>query len=575
MKTKALFVFFLCAIFSFAHYVQAFQLPSLLRMGRRTTTSTSSCSDVPLSFSTSVDLLRSRNRINSGTIDVSLSSGQLTVTYSTSSDCTLTDAIHVNLVSTSSSLGISDIPRPGQFPCKKAASGSSTSITCDISVFSIEDCCASKLRLFLHGVVSCGGKEDTAFGGSSQCDTTRWCNYQDVDVDIDCPLCQQCSSSAAACTAVEDGLTPTGCTDKDCSSGGIPRAQSCQTGACTFVPQAACKDCEVCEAGVCANRPAGALTDLCSDKTCNAAGNPVTSSCDGSGECGETVGECTSCQTCNAGSCDNVDAGETTTGCNGSTCNAAGNPVTSSCDGSGECVDTTEEPCSQCNECRNGDCVTVDTDPTCTGKSCISPSEAGEKKCVDGACRDVLLETCSDCETCDDASSDCKFDSTSPSQNICPTCGEVCEEVEGGKGECTQKCPTPGTCSGGIPDDVFSCSCTTNADCGTNEDCINEVCEDAGECSENKKKFCDDAFSALSGGGGGNRGECCPSTSGCISNQLMLEATSVCSTQCGGSCDVTATSGGTSVSQVYCRFGTATNTAIDQAGTPLCVDLIV
>ena len=57
----------------------------------------------------------------------------------------------------------------------------------------------------------------------------------------------------------------------------------------------------------------------------------------------------------------------------------------------------------------------------------------------------------------------------------------------------------------------------------------------SGTCTERKTQLCNNAYFLITGKPD-KRAKCCPDTSGCVKNMLMLESNSVCSTKCGDSC---------------------------------------
>ncbi|PXF41898.1 hypothetical protein BWQ96_08380 [Gracilariopsis chorda] len=531
-----------------------------------------SCENVPLSFSTTVDLLASNDRVDVGSVTVTLENGDLSATYTVIPSCTLVDDIHVNLISTSSDLGISEIPRPGRFPCKKPASGSSESITCPISAFSIDDCCADDLRLFLHAVVVCGGVEDTAFGGSSLCSTERWCNFEDVAVDISCDVCNECSTSDAACVPVMDGLQPTECSTKSCS-GNQPTSQSCQNGQCVTATAAPCPLCKECNSGDCVNVMGGSTPTGCDEKGCT-DNSPFEKSCM-NGECATvTSTPCPVCNECNSGACSAVTDGSMPTGCDEKGC-TDNSPFEKSCM-NGECATVTSTPCPVCNECSTGACsaVTDGSKPTgCDSMECFNAVTPGEYECVGGECKLKALTPCDECDLCDDQSVKCVFNTTSSMGEVCSTCGEICTPQEDGTGACVDRCSGQ-ECTFGIIDEEDVCGegCQDDSDCTADEDCIEGVCVDSSICTASKRALCDTVFQDLSGTSS-NSGKCCPATAACVKNVLNLDENSVCSTECGAQCSATANAGSTNVREIYCVFGDETSTELTAADLPKCADL--
>ncbi|PXF40284.1 Teneurin-1 [Gracilariopsis chorda] len=413
-----------------------------------------SCENVPLSFSTTVDLLASRNRVDVGSVTVTLENGDLSVTYTVKPSCKLADDIHVNLISTSSEMGISEIPRPGRFPCKKPASGSSESITCPISTFSIDDCCADELRLFLHGVVICDGKEDTAFGGSSLCSTRRWCNFEDVPVDISCDVCNECSTSDAACVPVMDGLQPTECSTRSCA-GNKPTSQSCQNGQCVTATAAPCPLCTECDSGDCENLMDGSMPTGCDDEGCD-NNSPFKESCMG-GSCETVISTpCPVCNECSSGACMALADGTMPTGCDDEGCDN-NSPFKESCMG-GSCETVTSTPCPVCNECSSGACMALadGTMPTgCDDEGCDNNSPFKES-CMGGSCETVTSTPCPVCNECSSGACMALADGTMPTG---------CDD-EG----CDNNSPFKESCMGG------SCETVTSTPCPVCNECSSGAC---------------------------------------------------------------------------------------------------
>lgn len=165
------------------------------------------------------------------------------------------------------------------------------------------------------------------------------------------------------------------------------------------------------------------------------------------------VANCTGCQSCQSGSCQDDD-GECSgcQSCSGGTCADNEANCTGECDNcsDGTCIDN-DGLCNGCESCSGGTCA--DNDANCTGE-CDACSNAA---CVDvealctGNCDDCSNGSCvndngqcSGCQSC--VSGNCADDDSNCSSGCCTTCsGGSCVPNDG---ECTD----PQTCNG-------SCEC--------------------------------------------------------------------------------------------------------------------
>lgn len=333
-----------------------------------------SCDKVPVSFSTDLELVGKKSHSPLVWAHVSLKKGYVSASFRTSKKCKLVKAVAVSV---------------GQknFPCSTYAHGHSASVSCPISKFSIENCCAAKYSVSLAAIVVCGYSYPEKATVSA-----------DVSTKIDCPLCTFCNSKAAACTAVADGSTPSGCDGKKCIHGS-PAKASCQKGTCKFSIFDKCGTCTSCAGGDC--KPVE-KDEKCAGKFC-VDGKPAENKCF-DGKCIKKVFDfCPTCQTCDSGSCVAVDEDKN---CKGKKCLDSKTPAAKKCH-SGKCILAKLHPCPLCQGCDSGSCVAISKDSGCFGNKCVDKHTVGTKKCHHGSC--VLGKTsCDKCDSCGDGK--CSFD---------------------------------------------------------------------------------------------------------------------------------------------------------------------
>lgn len=403
-----------------------------------------------------------------------------------------------------------------------------------------------------------------------------------VDTDVDaCDTCNECSDSTFECEAVSDGSSVTGCDANVCVTSTIPGVEQCVGGACTVVNQTTCAVCQECSdaSGVCEAAFDGTSVPGCGTKSCKSLVQPAVQQCSG-GVCVET--DLTACEICNTCSevsneCEPAFEGESVPGCNGASCITPSLPGVNQCI-NGQCASVDGTACDTCKSCVNGVCEAVEDGSTpddCIGNACFDSTTLGSKMCESGECVISATTECSPCNMCDPSAIECQFDASSPSLEICPTCGQQCTLQGDGTGLCAGSCAIDETCQPGIVDDQDSCvpstSCQTDTDCESNEDCIENTCVLSSECTAEKEKLCDEVYKDL-GSTGSNAGKCCPSTSACVKDTLMLGQNSVCSTECGSACSLTTTTS-QGVTEVYCKFGNSTSAKLEGSNLPSCTSL--
>lgn len=398
------------------------------------------------------------------------SDGSLTVTFVPKQGCTLADDLHVDLTTVSSGVGTSVIPVPGQFGCQAPAEGGTQTLDCDISDFALSSCCDQQLRLFLHAVITCdGGPQETAFGGTAVCTTKRWCTYQVVAVDENCPTCTQCSGSQ--CANIASGTTDDGCESRQCTNG-IPNFEACDgSGTCNVFESPACATCKNCDpaTGLCANVPTGMTDDGCDGIECISETTFKEKSCD-EGTC--VLGaeqSCEPCHKCSNNQCVPVD-GDTLGSCAGSACGSSTSQGSLICR-EGTCVRENDETCGDCETCNEtvnvpgGTCTAVDNDTetaNCSGTICTSDMTQANRRCFDGTCSTGADEGCGTCKSCpaavgsqgacgnvddDTQTADCTDECSDATQLVRKSCqGGSCESETQLCGDCKTCTSATATC---------------------------------------------------------------------------------------------------------------------------------
>ena len=90
----------------------------------------------------------------------------------------------------------------------------------------------------------------------------------------------------------------------------------------------------------------------------------------------------------------------------------------------------------------------------------------------------------------------------------------------------------------------------------------------SGTCTKRKSQLCDNAYFLVTGSSD-KRAKCCPDTSGCVKDQLVLESNSVCSTKCGA-CMGTISEKSAKEPIVFCAFEDSDRS--ESAGLKNCYD---
>jgi hypothetical protein len=190
------------------------------------------------------------------------------------------------------------------------------------------------------------------------------------------------------------------------------------------------------------------------------------------------------------------------------------------------------------------------------------------------ACVTTETNCCSDSDCNDGLTTNGK--QGAPAGSICTIGTGVCDcdtancelpvSLQGEK-TCSQKCDCPGDCDGAgtcNDDPDFYCDpCGVDGACQPGATCDGKYCIPAGDCTDRKNKLCDNAYFLITGSSD-QRAKCCPDTSGCVKNKLLLTGNSVCSTTCG---DCFGTIQGTAPIAL-CSF--AESTASDDLGFVQC-----
>jgi uncharacterized repeat protein (TIGR01451 family) len=264
--------------------------------------------------------------------------------------------------------------------------------------------------------------------------------------------------------ATDEGLpvTPTGPTAKvtvsPCVSGqdGVPCSDgnactgpdTCSAGACVGGPN-------VC---ACQSNADCADNNPCTDDTCE---NPGTSTAtcvhvDNTAPCSDG-NACTGPDTCSAGAC-------------------VGGPNVCTCQSNADCGDN--NPCTD-DSCENpgtptASCLHVDNTAPCSdGNACTGPDTCSAGACAGGpnVCTCQSNADCGDNNPCTDDT--CENPGTSTA-----TCVHVDNTAPCSDGNA---CTGPDTCSAGAcVGGPNVCTCQSNADCGDNNPCTDDTCENPG-----------------------------------------------------------------------------------------------
>lgn len=162
------------------------------------------------------------------------------------------------------------------------------------------------------------------------------------------------------------------------------------------------------------------------------------------------------------------------------------------------------DDCDLCNQCGgpSNTCGPLNNVKIegCSGAERVAVTEKGEKKCIEGACKVVKVEDCTECNKC--MTGAFVFDPLSPMQEVCSICGEKCTEQPDNTGLCSgNSCDSSEVCTLGERDELDmcepACTCTDSSECSTGEDCIEGSCIHSGDCNKGKDTLCDGLWEAI------------------------------------------------------------------------------